>query len=476
MLLMAAPAHTASFTWTGAAPLTGPSGLVWSNGQNWAGGTAPSGSVGTLSFPRLTGSGCASMSSSSYACDTAQNDLSGLSANAITIDSSSGYLLMGNPLTLGAGGLTAAPGAGCPCGVPLIALPITLGVSQAWSVDKDPLNVEGNVSGPGAALRITTSNQTQLVLGGDDEVGPVTLAGANTHQPSLNGNVILLGTPPPMPVGPGGGPPSPPPIGSTRAYLNAHDGNPVTVENTTLDFATAAVGPLTGTDAEIAGVGSPVLGSLTVDGALAVDHRSAMAFFFNGGRYTRITATGPVSLGGPIVYLDVASSSGFGANLPCQTFPAGAVYTPVTTTGALTGTFAFIANGDQIVIGCARGIAPTVRVRYTAHALQLTVLPARGGVLLPQREAPVSPGGRGAIFIACRGPAPCFGKVLLPHGLAQFPVTYEIGNGGTFAESFRLTGGGQRQLRRHHGRLRITVTVLPKRGRAFRVSQTLTLD
>jgi hypothetical protein len=473
MLLSAAPASAANFTWTGAAPLTGPSSMLWSNGQNWAGGSAPSGSVGTLSFPRLTGP-CASMSSSSNACYSSQNDVTGLSANAITLDDTSGYLLMGDPLTIGAGGLTAAPGGSCPCGIPLIAAPLTLGASQSWSIDRYTLNIAGDVSGAGAALRITTSRGGVMVLGGDDEVGPVTLAGADPKNPSGNGQVLLLGIPAPTPLGPGGPVPAPPPIGSTPAHLNGRDGDPVTISNTSLFFANAIVGPLTSAGGEIAGAGSPTVGALSVNGGLSVDRQSAMAFFFNGGSSTRITATGPVQLGGTL-YLDIANSTGFGANQPCQTLPAGTIYTPIATTGALTGTFSFLLGGDEALIECARGIVPAVRVQYTSHSLQLTVLPARGGVLLPQREAPVSHSGRGGVFVACRGPSPCIGKIMLPRGLAVDPVSYGVGSGGTSAFTFQLTGGGRRRLRRHHGSMRIRVTVRPRGGRAFKVSQTLTL-
>lgn len=88
------------FTWTGAG-----GSRAWSDAGNWSGATAPSGSVGTLTFPALnTCSYCASS-----ACGS-EDDVAGLSANALSIDDSASYNIYGpQSLTLGAGGVTAAP-------------------------------------------------------------------------------------------------------------------------------------------------------------------------------------------------------------------------------------------------------------------------------------------------------------------------------------------------------------------------------
>src|SRR4051794_29911042 len=66
----------------------------WSTGSNWSGGTAPSGSVGTLTFPARA---C------SPQCFPGVNDLTGLSAQAISIED--GNSIQGNTIELGAGGI-----------------------------------------------------------------------------------------------------------------------------------------------------------------------------------------------------------------------------------------------------------------------------------------------------------------------------------------------------------------------------------
>src|SRR5438045_1733573 len=101
---LALPAHAAAadFTWTGLAGVT-----AWSNANNWAGAAAPSGSVGTLTFPALTSFLC-TQEPPIRNCYSGFNDIAGLSVDAITIDDGVRYQLGGSqPLTLGAGGITA---------------------------------------------------------------------------------------------------------------------------------------------------------------------------------------------------------------------------------------------------------------------------------------------------------------------------------------------------------------------------------
>src|SRR5436309_770885 len=77
---------------------------------------APSGSVGTLSFPALTNAACTS-SPPTDTCYQSSNDISGVNASAISIDDGghgsgpflSAYLITGKGITLGSGGITAAP-------------------------------------------------------------------------------------------------------------------------------------------------------------------------------------------------------------------------------------------------------------------------------------------------------------------------------------------------------------------------------
>ena len=70
------------FTWTGGAPVGSPG---WSNSGNWAGGTAPSGAVGTLTFPALTSAACRATPPTAT-CFTSNNDIAGVTANKLSID------------------------------------------------------------------------------------------------------------------------------------------------------------------------------------------------------------------------------------------------------------------------------------------------------------------------------------------------------------------------------------------------------
>ena len=135
------------FTWSGATPVgvgAGPSD--WSNATNWAGGAAPGDSVGILSFPALS-SGACSANPPANACYTSHNDVSGLDVTAISIDAGSPYVISGNSLTLGQGGLTAVGSESSPGGSPSITTPITLAVAQTWSVAAGGLSLDGAVTG-----------------------------------------------------------------------------------------------------------------------------------------------------------------------------------------------------------------------------------------------------------------------------------------------------------------------------------------
>ncbi len=57
-------------------------------GRNWSGGVAPSGTVGTLSFPKLK-PGCLAFPTTS--CYSTENDISGLNVGAMSIDDSVPY-------------------------------------------------------------------------------------------------------------------------------------------------------------------------------------------------------------------------------------------------------------------------------------------------------------------------------------------------------------------------------------------------
>ena len=110
----------------------------WSNGANWA-GVAPSGTVETLTFPALASPACTAKPQTAT-CYFGENDISGLKVNAISIDDGVGYGIMGNAITLGAGGLSATTSASGSEAFPAsLLLPITLSASQSWSIDGNNL-------------------------------------------------------------------------------------------------------------------------------------------------------------------------------------------------------------------------------------------------------------------------------------------------------------------------------------------------
>lgn len=152
--LLALPSSAAAltdFTWSGAMPF-GAGAANWSNTTNWVGGAAPSGSVGTLTFPNLGSNSACAGAAPTETCGRSNNDIGGLSVSALSIDDGGawagglGYQISGNGITLGAGGITAAPASGdTGFNGALIDLPITLGANQTWSIT-------GGSNGQGLAI------------------------------------------------------------------------------------------------------------------------------------------------------------------------------------------------------------------------------------------------------------------------------------------------------------------------------------
>ena len=298
--------------------------------------------MGTLSFPALTG--CTT-------CYESSNDVTGLNADGISIDDSAPYLISGNAITLGSGGITAAPsGAGSTAN---ISLPITLGATQAWSItggSSSELAVD-TVTGSGDALTVNFSSSGILALS-DIEAGAVVLSGS--------GSAGVFGS------------------------LNGSDGNPVSVSGGALlaaQVAGATSGPLMSTGGDIqVGRGVPVDGTLAVNGALALDSASALTMFIDqpgttpSTDYSQLTATGAVNLGG-------ASLSLRGPATGCPALHAGDTDTLVRATGALTGTFHGVANNATIPLSCTggTGTAPTVQIKYTTHSVTATVVSTAPG-------------------------------------------------------------------------------------------------
>jgi hypothetical protein len=360
-----APASATDFTWSGAGSVGASN---WSNTANWEGGSAPSGTVGKLSFPALSSGGCATNPPTS-ACYNSDNDLNGLNVKALSIDDSVGYFITGSAITLGAGGLATAPFAGDKRqGSPDLGVPIELGAPQTWTITGGTQNQQlfvADVMGEAHALAIKLAHSTALNFG-SAEVGAVTVSGDG----SFNG-LALAGS------------------AEHPAALNATDGNPVSLSGGAGLFAVhGAIGPLTMSGGGQLSVGEGSnppgpetgAGELIVKGGVSLASTSTFQPTINqpgegaGDDYSQLSATGNVSLGS--AHLNIGAAN-FNANVfTCQVLTPGDQATLVTATGSLSGTFNGVPNGATVQADCPEGsgIPPTMRIDYTAHAVIATVV------------------------------------------------------------------------------------------------------
>ncbi len=360
-LVAASSAAAADHVWSGAAPTTG-----WSAPGNWGDG-APSGAVGVLAFPRLAGE-CAAGPPAS-ACYRSSNDRDGLSADAIFVDDGAGYDIGGNPITLGAGGLTAASAVADPGNRPsVLSLPIVLGAAQTWSMTgatpDEQLLVTGIVSDGGAhPLAITLANGGGLTLE-QVEVGPVTISGGAGEGDGF----VELGR-------------LDDESGSTLAgRLNVAGKHPTRVTNGAgLLAIRGSVGPLR-TSGGLIQVGQvDRAGTLAVNGDVTLDAQSQLLAYLNepgttpGASYSRLTADGDVDLAQASLQLTAGELPGGTA---CAQPGVGDELTIVSASGRLTGTFANAADGATLTLPCtgSGGDRPTARITYTASAVTATIL------------------------------------------------------------------------------------------------------
>ncbi len=365
-------AVAAAFTWSGGGATTDP---LWSNGSNWA-GTAPSGTVDTLTFPLLTSPDCTATPATA-ACYSAIDDISGLSANAISIDPTAPYLITGAGLALGAGGIsTPPPDPTSGFVLSFIDLPITLTAGQLWTIAGDANDSElavASASGP-YPLALALTGDARIGFGDtgadDTEIGPVTASGS--------GAIVLIGS------------------------LNATDGEPLSLTNgagLAAPGAGATVGPVSATDGFIrVGYGdAPSDGTLAVRGTVALDSTSRMVFFIDqpgstpGADFTQLTATGDIDLGGAT--LDLLQGV-VGTGAACATLQPGDAYTLLSTTGTLTGTFAGLPDGATVALTspCAgpSGAAPIATMTYGSNSVTATIDPAPTARLTTTPDNPVT--------------------------------------------------------------------------------------
>ena len=362
-LLVAGSAPAANFTWTGGGALTE---RGWSNAANW-GGAAPSGVVGSLTFPPLANPACVPIPPAAV-CYQGINDLAGLTVETITIDDGVGYYLEGNPITLGGGGLTANTAATTAGHGATVRMPVTLSAPQTWSIDGNrglgQLNV-ATVTGPADALSINLSNQTFLGVTGDMEVGTVIVTGVS---PAFAPGNVAIG-------------------GGSGGSLNSADGNPVIFKDGAglVGFG-GAIGPLSMDGGQLQ-VGNPRVptappGTFAVAGPLSLQSTELHTFIAQPGGapgtdYWQLRVSGNVQLTGARLNVTSVSASG------CPPLAVGELVTVLTTTGTLTGEFAGVPNGAIVPVSCNSSARPKVRINYGAHALTATVTETPSGAPLP---------------------------------------------------------------------------------------------
>jgi hypothetical protein len=356
-----AQATVPSFTWAGHST----SSAKWSDAGNWAGGIAPTSSenIGTLAFPRLTSVAC-TIEEESHPCYISDNDLTGLTAEALQIDDGDSYVIGGEPVTLGSDGLTASPGSGAtgPAG-DFMLMPLKLSSSQTWSITgaasigSNGVFFGGDITGLGSALTLELGEGPGVYLENSTEVGPLKIDGANTAQAGVFNGFVAL----------------------EEGELNSSDLEPVSVGHI-LMFAAGAVGPLTTDHAELSvGSGVKPAGSLEAP-SVKLDSASHLGFEISGAGatprqdYSQLLSTGSVDLEGASFEVVLHPPE---EGKPCPSLVPGTTYTFISTTGQLSGAFANAPeHGAEVPIRIGQGCAQSshkLRIGYHTTGATETV-------------------------------------------------------------------------------------------------------
>ena len=330
----------------------------WSDAGNWTGGVAPTGSAGTLAFSDL---------GSCTTCYTADNDLTGLSAAALTFANttpSSAYHILGNQLTLGSGGISDVGGGSTSA---TLNLPLTLSAAQTWRIGAAGGYNSVTLTPPSAingafplSVVFPTQGSGDLWIDRDMEVGPVTVSGQGG---------LHIGLAPSVP-------------NRTPGSVNGNDGGSVAVN----DSATLVANPGSTTGPLSFDGGSLLLGTgptnqqattLQVNGAasLASARQETILLDDNGAAagtdYSQLSAAGNIALGGQL-NVEQGPSNG-----TCVDLSPGDVAKLVTTEGTLSGRFSNAPDGSILAMASScQSPAPHVQIAYTANYVTATVVGA----------------------------------------------------------------------------------------------------
>jgi hypothetical protein len=364
LCLVLAPVAAASltpFTWSG-----GSIPREWSLAANWKAGVAPTAGehIGALTFPPL--SPCTLEEEEEAPCTFSIDDVSGLTTESMTVDGND-YFILGEALTLGAGGLTVAPEAGSAGSwFDLLLTPFNISATQTWhfpnrvgaKIGESEIQIGEPVTGPvNVALTLDLSNEAEPLLERGVEAGPLTIAGTDPNEAGVfNGAYPLEDT-----------------------DVNGEDGQPVSVEHVFV-FGTGKVGRLTSNDAELT-VGSPGSPAGGIEAAgIRLDSSTSVTFsIVDSGTtakqdYGQLTSNGPVELQSAALEVLVRPPE---RGKPCPTLTRGQVYTFISTTGTLSGAFAnALEAGQELKVRAAEGCAPssqTIRIGYHESGATKTV-------------------------------------------------------------------------------------------------------
>ena len=208
--------------------------------------------------------------------------------------------------------------------------------------------------------------------------------------------------------------------------LNGTDGNPVGVSGGAaleVNGSPSRVGALTVRGGQISDL---VGGTVSVKGGVTFDAASSLTMLIGAAGSSQdhrpqIDASGTVSLDDAALVLP-------GANSACPDLREGDVYTLLSTTASLTGTFAGLPGGTVVPvdpIDCGRS-GPLVRIDYTGDAVSATVVSA--GNQTPTSTAlsatPSSPATNQAVTLSA--------TVAASSGTAAGTVSFD-GNGTALA-------------------------------------------
>jgi PKD repeat protein len=319
----------------------------WSDPANWSSGNAPSsGANGALTLP--------ASSCNSNICYS-NNDISGASFTSLTIDKTTHYRVTGNAITLGAGGLTTTNTG------PFLAAdwvtPIALSASQTWHIPGATTLLEtyGPITGAGHGLAVDFGSQGgQLLIGSDDEVGPVTASGLGAIR--LDPNRY---------------------DSSQHPALNATDGNTITLTSGAGLQADvdASVGPLSVSGGGV-GIGDQSTAVLSVKGSASFASGSSFISILDNSAASELSATGPVSLGGTLGDPNNPQNGDplYWTFSACPaSLTSGTSYTLIQGT-AITGMFSNAPEGAEVPVACQTNNQRLgwVTVHYTATAVMAT--------------------------------------------------------------------------------------------------------